>query len=79
MSESYYDKTTSRNEQINGIGFDYKGKILRRTVSPYLFEDPKRAAILDWFEDWIFFLVEKVKLVRTYYMYAVPKNYKKLN
>ena len=77
--ESLYDIATTRNEKINNLGFDYKGKILRKTVSPYIFSDPDRAEILDQFESWIYFLVEKVKLVKTYYNFTVKKDYKKIN
>lgn len=79
MRDSIYDATISRNEKINNLGYDYKGKILRRTVSPYLYSDPERATILDQFENWLYFLVEKVKDIKTFYNYTVPKNYKKLN
>jgi hypothetical protein len=79
MRESLYDMATSRKDKINNLGFDYKGKILRKTLSSYLFADPTRAAILDEFEKWLYFLVEKVKLIKTYYNYTVPKNYRKIN
>jgi hypothetical protein len=79
MDESLYDATYSRTEKINNIGYNYKGKILRNTTSSYLYEDPTRASILDQFETLFYFLVESVKLIRTYYNYTVPKNYKKIN
>lgn len=79
MKESLYDTATSRNERINNLGFNYKGKILRKTISPYLYSDPERAKILDRFDAWLFFLVEKVKSVKTFYNYTVPKDYTKIN
>jgi hypothetical protein len=79
MKESLYDIATSRNEKINNLGYDYKGKILKKTVSSYIFSDPTRAEILQKFEDWIYFLVEKVKTIKTFYNYTVSKDYKKIN
>lgn len=79
MKESLYDAATSRNERINNLGFNYKGKILRKTISPYLYSDPERATILDKFDNWLFFLVEKVKSIKTFYNYTVPKDYTKIN
>jgi len=79
MKDSLYDIANSRKEKINNIGFNYKGKILRKTLSSYIFMDPRRAAILDQFESWVYFLVEKVKLIRTFYNYTVPKDYTKIN
>lgn len=79
MKESLYDLATSRNEKINNLGFNYKGKILRKTTSPYLWADPEKATILEKFDDWVYFLVEKVKVIRTFYNYTVPPDYKKIN
>lgn len=79
MNESLYDLANSRNEQINSLGYNYEGKILRNTLSSYVYADPQRAAFLDNFESVLFFLVESVKLIRTYYNYTVPKNYRKIN
>jgi hypothetical protein len=74
-----YDIATTRHEKINNIGFNYKGKILRKTISPYIYADPERASIIDKFENWLYFLVEKVKVIKTFYNYTVPPDYKKIN
>jgi hypothetical protein len=79
MKKSLYDAATSRVEKINYLGFNYEGKILKRSLSSYLFKDPTRAEILNKFEEIVFFLVEKVKTVKTFYNYTVPKDYKKIN
>jgi hypothetical protein len=77
--KSLYDAATSRVEKINYLGFNYEGKILKRTLSSYLFRDPNRAEILQKFEEIIYFLVEKVKTIKTFYNYSVPKDYNKIN
>jgi len=79
MDQSLYDLANSRNERLNGLGYDYTGKILRNTTSSYIYTDPTRAGILDQFEAVIGSLAEKVKLIRTFYNYTVPKYYKKIN
>ena len=79
MSDSLYDIANSRKEQINNLGFNYKGKILRKTTSSYIYMDATRAGIMDQFENMFYFLVEKVKIIKTYYNYTVPKDYKKIN
>lgn len=79
MKESLYDLANSRVERLNGLGYDYQGKILRKSLSSYLYTNATRAAILDKFEEWMYFLVEKVKTIKTYYNYTVPKNYRKIN
>ena len=79
MKESLYKVSTSRMTRLKNTGFDYKGKIFERTMSPYLFADPKRRDILNEFEKLIFFLVEKVKSIKTFYNYTVPNDYTKIN
>lgn len=77
--ESLYKKTYSRLDNTRNTGFDYEGKIFRKTMSPLIFADPVRASILDEYEKIIFFLVEKVKMIKTFYNYTVSRDYKKLN
>lgn len=76
---SIYDSTTSRNEQINNLGFNYEGHIFKKTLSSYIFNDNVRAGILAQYEKILFFLIENVKTIKTFYNYTVPKNYRKIN
>jgi hypothetical protein len=55
-------------------GFDYKGKILDKTLSKVLFKDPVKASILSYFEKGFFALVETTKQIKNYFNYTVPKN-----
>jgi hypothetical protein len=55
-------------------GFDYKGKILNKTLSNVLFKDPTKASILSYFEKGFFALVETTKQIKNYFNYTVPKN-----
>lgn len=79
MKDSLYDLANGRNDNVQNLGFDYKDQILKRTVSPYLFMDPVRSGMLQQFENWLYFLVESVKLLKTYYNFTVTKNYRKIN
>jgi len=55
-------------------GFDYKDKILGKTLSKVLFKDPVKASILSYFEKGFFALVETTKQIKNYFNYTVPKN-----
>lgn len=55
-------------------GFDYKDKILNKTLSKVLFRDPVKASILSYFEKGFFALVETTKQIKNYFNYTVPKN-----
>ena len=55
-------------------GFDYKDKILKKTLSKVLFRDPVKSNILSYFEKGFFALVETTKQIKNYFNYTVPKN-----
>lgn len=79
MSDSLYKFAYSRKNRLKNRGFDYKGKIFERSMSPLLFNDDTRAGILNEYEKIIYFLVEKVKLIKTFYNYTVDKDYSEIN
>lgn len=79
MKDSLYEVSRTRMTRLKNLGFDYKGKIFEKTMSPYIFLDPTRRDILQSYEKMIFFLVEKVKMIKTFYNYTVPKDYTKIN
>ena len=76
---SLYDFANTRITRLKNTGYNYEGKIFEKTMSPFLFIDPNRKDILSAYEKIIFFLVEKVKAIKTFYNYTVPKDYKNLN
>jgi hypothetical protein len=79
MKKSLYDIPNNRMNRLKNIGYAYEGKIFEKTMSPLIFADPVRRDILASFETMIFFLVEKVKYIKTFYNYTVSKNYRNLN
>jgi hypothetical protein len=79
MIESLYNKVDTRLDNLKNTGYKYKGKIFEKSMSPYLFNDPKRRDILNKFETIIYFLIEKTKYIKTFFNYTVDKNYKHLN
>jgi len=79
MKKSLYKQSLSRKTRLKNTGFDYEGKIFEKTMSPLLFADPTRRSILAEFEKMIYFLIEKTKIIKTFYNYTVDKDYTKLN
>lgn len=77
--ESLYNIAKTRRTKLKNIGYDYKGKIFSKTMSPYLMRDPNRSDILQEFEKTIYFLIEKSKYIKNFLNYTVDKNYKNLN
>ena len=79
VEESLYKKANSRLNNIKNNGYNYEGKIFQRSMSPLIFADPTRASILAELEKIVYFLVEKTKMIKTFYNYTVDKDYSKLN
>lgn len=79
MKKSLYEVSQNRMNRLKNTGYAYEGKIFQKTMSPLIFADPTRSDILAKFETMIFFLVEKVKYIKTFYNYTVSKNYRNLN
>lgn len=79
MKKSLYDIANNRLNELKNTGFDYEGKIFDRTLSPYIMSETQRREILSSYEKLIYFLVEKVKSIKTFYNYTVPRDYKHIN
>jgi hypothetical protein len=79
MIESLYNRANTRLTRLKNTGFDYQGKIFEKSISPYIMGEAKRREILNEFEKLIYFMIEKVKYIKTFYNYTVDKDYNRLN
>jgi hypothetical protein len=77
--ESLYKVATNRLTRLKNTGFDYKDKIFEKSMSPLMFADPTRRSIIQEMEKMVYFMVEKVRTIKTFYNYTVDKDYNKLN
>jgi len=65
----------SRHEDnYTNLGYNYKGKIFRKSMSHILFQNKVNAALLDKIEPMIQYLIDCVKQVRIHYMFSLDKN-----
>lgn len=78
MKKSLYKISESRLNVLKNRGFNYEGKILKKSLSSYLYKDPKREEILNEFEKIVFFSVEKIKLIKAFFNYTADKDYTNL-
>ena len=79
MKASIYDNVNNRLTRQQNSGFDYEGQIFARSLSSYILSDPNRSNILTKYEEMIYFLVQKVKTIKTFFNYTVPKDYTQIN
>jgi hypothetical protein len=77
--KSLFDKMEHRLDQIQNLGYDYKGKLFQNTLSNVILSDSKRVGILNQFEKIIYQCIESVKLIKVDFNYTFKKNYRKFN
>lgn len=71
--QNIYDLMYSANDNAYA-GYDYKGNVLKKSLSNVLFRDPVKSGILDYFERGFFALIESTKQIKNYFNYTVKKN-----
>jgi hypothetical protein len=77
---SLYRATYEEGWVLKNTGFDYTKNLLNNTMSKYMFKNPQIKIFLeDYLTPIMVFYINKVKYVRIFYNFAVPKWYQKIN
>lgn len=76
---SVFDRIKMRKNDIKHVGFDYRGRILLKTLSGHMFDEVKRRNILAHIEKVLVFLVESVKEIKKTYSWVHSKKYRDFN
>jgi hypothetical protein len=69
-----YKSTFNRNTSLLNKGFDYKGKILSKTLSRRMFENPNIANFLSFVENIVTHNVESIKNIKKLFAYSISKH-----
>lgn len=77
--EGFGEQTAYTGWKVYYEGYDYSGTLLRRSLSQYLYNNPKVAGFLDILNRFMVGMVEDVKYIRNFFNYAVPRGYRKIN
>jgi hypothetical protein len=70
-SVHYY--ASHSNDIYTDLGFNYRGRILTKTLSPVLLRNDKTRAILSNVEDILCYLIDSVKQIKLHYMFSLDK------
>jgi hypothetical protein len=70
---SYYNSARHQNDEFKNLGYDYTGKILRKTTSPELWSNPLQTSFYERIEGILNFLVEQVKYIKKTFSIAHEK------
>jgi hypothetical protein len=77
---SLYRATYEHGWHLKNLGYDYTLNLLKNTMSSYMFKNPHlRTFLNNYLSPIMVFWVNKVKYLRIYYNFAVPKWYQKIN
>ena len=70
---------THAQDAYTDLGFDYRGKILKRSLSPILFQNFNNYFMLSEIDKMMSALVDAVKQVKLQYMISLNKNDRNVN
>lgn len=77
--KGFGEQTAYTGWKVYYEGYDYSKTLLSRSLSQYLYNNPKVAGFLDILNAFMVRLVDDVKYIRNFFNYAVPRGYGKIN
>jgi hypothetical protein len=79
VKKSIYELPESWRDDIKNVGFDYEGKLLKKSLSHEMYKDPTRADLISQWEKVLFEMVESIKTLKCVFDWRKPKNHRKFN
>ena len=77
---SLYRATYEEGWELKNTGFDYSKVLLQNSMSKYMFRNIHLSKFLkDYLNPIMVFYINRVKYLRIYFNFAVPKWYQKIN
>tara|TARA_R100001591_G_C4302314_1_gene170683 strand:- start:573 stop:842 length:270 start_codon:yes stop_codon:yes gene_type:complete len=77
---SVYKATYENGWELKNLGYDYGSNLLKKTMSNYMFRNSRLATFLEQFlQPILVFWINRVKFLRIFYNFGVPKDYDKIN
>ncbi|MCK9446988.1 hypothetical protein M0Q50_09080 [bacterium] len=71
---SYLYNSKHLNDVFLNLGFDYRGKLLKKGTSPELWANPLQNSMLATIEGMLIFLLENTKTIKKWFSIAHEKN-----
>lgn len=76
---SFWNQVRHRNDNIKNTGFDYRGQILKKSLSNVFFLEAKREVILSAYDEIITWMVDHIKIIKKTFNWTLPKYYRDFN
>ena len=77
--QSPFYQVEHRKDENHQLGFDYRGEVLKRTLSPVLYNDEKRVKILQKLDELFVNMIDNVKNIKKTFIYSVERNSRNIN
>jgi hypothetical protein len=77
--ESFFNISESILDDYKNLGYSYKNNLFRNSISSLYYLDERKIAILIEFEKMLFYLIERVKIIKKFRNFAVDKNSSNIN
>jgi len=66
-------------DYFTDLGYDYRGHIYEKSVSPEILKNENNKRILSYVENMIIFLIDAVKQIKLSYLISLDKNDRNIN
>lgn len=77
--KSYFEVAESRRDANHDLGYDYRDKVMEKSLSGILFNDEKRSSIIMKFNDLMVMMIDSVKNIKKTFVYSVSRNSRNIN
>lgn len=77
--QSYLFDAKHLNDNFKNLGFNYQGRILRKTTSPEIWANPLQGPFYTQIEAMITYVLEQVKYIKKTFSIAHEKNTTNIN
>lgn len=75
----YYDQAKHINDQYINLGYDYRGKIMKKMTSPEMWANAMQIPFYAKMENMVNFLIDQVKHIKKTFSIAHYKNSNNIN
>lgn len=77
---SLYKATFEEGWELKNTGYDYSQNLMKITLSSYMFRNERLSTFIEnHLGPIMVFFINRIKFLRIYYNFAVPKDYQKIN
>ena len=76
---NYRDWILTRKDALLNRGYDWRGRILKTSISPYMFSSLRRTLHLLNLERMLDYTLDSVKVIKKTLMWVYPKGFRDFN